>query len=175
MLDELEKGEIELTEEMIQSEEFIHSFVIIYRAVVNTYSREKIRYFARILKYGISQNKLASDEFEEFVQILDTLSLTELSLIQTLNEFEPNVGQTETNNKDKKLKLPEYWDEYLEKIQKQHNFSKEVTTDKLSRLNRIGLYKTFTGSYWGYNGDMGKTTHLFSKFTEWIELESESS
>lgn len=173
LLDELSNGETDLTEEIIQREEFIHSFVIIYKAVTNTYKREKIRYFARLLKSGIDRQELASDNFEEFTNILDDLSMTELTILKLLHYYELNHYDDELSDFNEYQILSEFWNEFVHEIESKHYIPKDELIARLARLNRTGLYRTFTGMNLGYKGDKGKTTGLFKKFAEWIELEND--
>ncbi|MEM9953791.1 MAG: hypothetical protein AAF846_19435 [Chloroflexota bacterium] len=88
LIDELAKGEKLLTPEIIESEEFIHSFVVVYRAAINTYQRDKIRMFARILINSIKLNELTSSRFEIYINLLETISYMELEILKKLNSLE---------------------------------------------------------------------------------------
>ncbi len=61
-----------ITEDLLDSNSFIHRFSCTYRAVIRTYRREKIRNFANLLINSISQDKI--DTFEEYLTILEDLS-----------------------------------------------------------------------------------------------------
>ncbi len=45
--DQLAQGRFELTQDLIETEDFLHCFFATYRAAVNTRQKEKIRMFAR--------------------------------------------------------------------------------------------------------------------------------
>lgn len=78
LLDALSHGKLELSEELIESEDFLHCFCTTYKAVLNTRRREKIELFARLLKSAFTETRPRDiDEFEEFISILDDLTYEE--------------------------------------------------------------------------------------------------
>ena len=87
--DELEQGDIALTEELVETEQFLHSFFCTVQAVTKTRQREKIRMFARILRTSIDPNMLTiPDECEELIATLENLSLREFAVLNTLYRLE---------------------------------------------------------------------------------------
>lgn len=82
--DELAKGTRHLTEELIQEEDFLHAYFSTLKAAMNTRRREKIRLFARMLSNASQERRLGSDIFEEFLGILDDLSVRELQILLIL-------------------------------------------------------------------------------------------
>ncbi len=54
--DELGSGEIELTNNLIESEDFLHCYFATLRAALNTRRREKVRMFAGLLKSKVLSN-----------------------------------------------------------------------------------------------------------------------
>lgn len=80
--DELAEAESDLTEELIQTEDFLHCFFMTVRGAVNTRRREKIRMFARLLSSAVRSGLYTeTDAYEEHLRILDTTSLVGLSLL----------------------------------------------------------------------------------------------
>src|SRR5438105_2632604 len=73
--DELASGKIELSEELVQSEDFLHKYYVTLKAALETKRFEKIRYFAKLLKN--CQSTLLNQEtdyYEDFVKVLDDLT-----------------------------------------------------------------------------------------------------
>lgn len=183
LIRELEKQNIVLTEQVVQSEEFIHSVLVIIRASLNTYQREKIRQFAHILSSAIENNELASDKFEEFVRILDDITLRELALMRLLREFEdvnPHEIRVDKNIYDEVIReyvesdfqrAQKYWDGFIEKASIKFKLEQTNVSSILTGLNRTGMYETFSGAFIDYKGGQGKTTTLFQEFSEWIKFE----
>ena len=66
--DELGRGDVALTEELVQSDDFLHSLDATMRAAFRTRREEKVRMFARLLKRGAIDGQAASlDDYEEMV------------------------------------------------------------------------------------------------------------
>jgi hypothetical protein len=182
--DELEKGAA-ITSEMLETEEFIHSVFVTYSAAMRTYQRDKIRRFAHVLLTAIEKDELASDKFEEYMKILDSLSERELAILIKLHKYEslhPHIIRYhEFDNGKKKEEYLEndlqrangFWDKFVIKIEEELDIEREILASMLTGLSRTGLYETFTGSYLNYEGGKGKTTTLFKAFSEWIKLENE--
>lgn len=83
--DELGKGAVQLTPEIIESEDFLHCYFSTVRAALNSRRREKIRYFARLLTSSINSSEISTvDEYEEYLSILDELSFRELGILVVL-------------------------------------------------------------------------------------------
>lgn len=176
-LNELAKGQELLTENKIQTEEFIHSLMIVYKAAINTYQREKIRRFARLLLNTVAKEELASDKFESFVKILDDLSETELNILETLRKLEiehpPQPIESSKNDGLENMlqRASRFWLEFENQVWKHSPMSQGEFQSHLSRLNRTGLYRTYVATAYSNRGDKGHTTLLYAKFREWIILE----
>ena len=67
---------------------FLHAYYATLRASINTRREEKIRLFARLLVSPAHLSDLFRETYEEFVQVLDDLSVRELQILLTLDEFE---------------------------------------------------------------------------------------
>ena len=69
--DELAAGHSIVDEDLLMSEDFLHSYALTTRLALNTRRREEIRMFARLLKNSVSASaQLNSDEYEEYATIL---------------------------------------------------------------------------------------------------------
>ena len=63
--DELGSGRIELTQNLIASEDFLHCYFATVKAALNSRREEKIRMFARLLKsYTLPNSFSGTDEYE---------------------------------------------------------------------------------------------------------------
>lgn len=173
MLDELNSSHQIIPDKLIDEEPFIHSVFLIYKSAINTFHREKIRYFARILRSSINKQELASDKFEEFIDILNGLSVRELRLLQLLHQFELKHPLEEGSDINELQIATQYWQDFTSQAHEQLDISEDMLPSMLVRLTRTGLYRIIIGSYLGYKGREGKTTALFKEFTEWIELEND--
>lgn len=160
--DELGNGTVQLTQEMIESENFLHCYFSTVRAALNSYRKEKIRYFARLLTSSITSSEISTiDEYEEYLSILDELSFRELELLVVLSRYEKdNFLQDDT---DQIQRPNRFWDQFYSEVCSRFSLSDGELNGILARLNRTGLYRTIIGMYPGYTGEKGELTPLYTK------------
>lgn len=169
--DELSKDSLELTEEIIQSEDFIHRWVITAKAAVNTRMREKIRLFARLLKSSfLSDTSITTDEYEEYLSILDELSYREFLVLLILERYEREFLPSE--NENELQRASRFWEQFVSEVNQQLNLTVDKTNAMLTRLNRTGCYQTFIGSYMDYSGDVGKLTATYYRLKKLLDTAS---
>jgi hypothetical protein len=141
--DELAKGTVDLTPQLIENEDFLHCFVATVRAVDRTRREEKIHMFARLLSAASSGGAAPdADEYEELLGIVDQLTPNEFRVLLALEEYEATYykdGQFHGDGRDgvlhpiaaKHLGVPQ----------------DQLTDDELRaivmRLNRVGCYGLF--------------------------------
>lgn len=110
---ELADCKIELTPELVKSEDFLHCFFATTKAAINSRRREKIKMFARLLNSSIQQSNFSNtDEYEEYLSILDELSFRELSILVTLHKYESTLTikrEPENTNLDE---MVPFWREF---------------------------------------------------------------
>jgi hypothetical protein len=176
--EELAKGERHLNEALIQQEDFLHDFFATYRAAMRTRERSKIRQFARLLLTAVHENRLGSDDIEEFRSILEDMSGRELEILLILQKFEtlhPRQlievdGSPQLEND---LQYAErFWHTFQHEVENKCDIQPHALLAILSRLARTGLYEPITGAYWDYTGGRGLLATRFSEFARWIELEA---
>ena len=170
--DELARGEIELSEDQISKENFLHAFFSTTRAALNTRRREKIQLFGKLfLQYCKASNfeDLESlDSYEEFLKILDDLSYQEFCILHILQSYE-TAESTDPAPPNKLMKADSFWEKFLEKIEQKLNISHDEVPGMLARLNRTGFYATITGGYLSYEGDRGNLTVNYYSFLKFLE------
>jgi hypothetical protein len=173
---ELADGSHDLTEELIQSEEFLHAYFSTLKAAVNTRRKEKIKLFARLLLTASKEKHLSDEKYEEFLNILDDLSVRELHLLLILKTFEDThfteLGANGENENDLQV-ASRFWEDFEAIAQKKRAVSSSELRAILNRLNRTGLYETFNGMYLGYTGGKGKLTPIFSQFVHWVHVKED--
>ena len=175
--DELAKGETYLTEEIINSEDFLHNFMATYTAAMHTKHRKKVKQFARLLLTGVRHEKLESDEFEEFLGILDDLSPREYEILLILKRYEddnPNRSEELEDGTSEKVEndaqhAHRFWGTFVENVESSTGIDKLTLASMLVRLTRTGLYETFAGILLDYIGGKGHTTPMFKTFVAWLE------
>jgi len=166
--DELAIGKIELSEELIKSEDFLHCYFSTLRASLNTRQREKIRMFAKLLNSSLTQpNPASADEFEELLAVLDMVTLREFEVLNDLRKNElhhpPKAEENEVQN------ARHYWDNFRKESIQKLFIPENVFTAFMAKLERTGLYLRITITVTDYEGDIGRTTPLFARLLEFIK------
>jgi len=166
--DELAKGRIQLTEDSIKSEVFLHCFFSTIDAVDRTNRKEKIALFGKLLKSSLEYKDIVRsiDDYEEILSILDEMSYREILLLVKLYSYESNhIYDKDINELQNVLG---YWDSFISCVSTEFNISKDDINAMLIRLNRTGCYETITGTYLNYKGGVGKLTSLFNRIIKLI-------
>lgn len=165
--DELERGNVLLSPELLESEDFLHCYFATYKAALNSRRREKIELFARLLmstqKTGTFSN---TDEYEDYLSILDDLSYRELMLLIKLDKYEEEHPLQEGENDLQRAN--HFWEKYCDEIICDLSIPPDELNATLTRLNRTGCYETFIGAYLDYTGGKGKTTPTFKRLKKLI-------
>lgn len=170
--DELAKGNLELTPEIIQSEDFLHSYFSTVSAVIRTKRREKIKILAQLLKASTSQTALKNtDEYEDLLSIVDEMSYRELQTLSLLDKYESYFPRQADENKLQRSSR--YWPQLMEELKELLQLSKEEVEGVLTRLNRTGCYETFVGGFIGYSGGQGCLTATYLRVKALIQLGAE--
>ena len=142
--EELEKGGIILTEDVVQLEDFFHCYSKTLTAVVNTRRRRKIRLFARLLTNSLKGAGVRDPEDYEFLLgVLDDLSLEDLAILKCIEEYEKvyyKNGQFDDNQGQRSSE-----GRLLELVRKRLGLTDAELGDQdlagmVVRLNRSGCY-----------------------------------
>lgn len=165
--DELAAGKHELTDSLINSEDFLHSYFCTLKAALNTRQREKIKMLARLLDASLSKEiNTSTDEYEELLAVLDAISLREFNALLILSRLErvnpPKIDENGLQN------LMAYWAKFKTEVAATLDIPETAFSAFMAKMERTGLYLRFTGSFMDYEGDMGRTTALFSRLLQFI-------
>lgn len=168
--DELSTGTVELTENIIESNDFLHSYFSTVNYVVRTRSDEKVKRFACILK-SLAYQRINADEFDDYIAILNELSEREFTILALKYKYElgflPEIGETEYRSNGE-VQNPKqitnlYWKRFSEEIINKLNLEEDEFSSLLIRLQRTGCYVIHKGYYDSKNDHDGNTTALFKK------------
>ncbi|MDI9866323.1 hypothetical protein QM480_18430 [Flectobacillus sp. DC10W] len=85
--DELNQGDIVLTEEQIKSDDFLNAYFETANYVLRTKSDEKIKRFALILK-RVYSNDLTIEDFDDYIKVFDDLTDREFAILNVKYRFE---------------------------------------------------------------------------------------
>ena len=172
--DELSKGNVFIDESLIENEDFIHAYFATTKMALNSRRREKIKMFARLLKSSIIGNgpKDSSDEYEDFLKILDELSYRELQALAIMDGFSDTPRTAEHNDL---TWTNTFWDKFVNMVELELKIPSEEISDFMNRISRTGCYEMFTGSYFDYTGGKGKLTPIYHRLKKFImEVSNES-
>jgi hypothetical protein len=160
--DELAEGHQELTDDLIESENFLHSYFCTLRAALNSQQREKIRNFARLLNSSLNPAlQCSSDEHEEVLATLQDISLREFAILNDLRKHELVHPRLEGEND--LVRASKYWSEFKKAATDKHGIPADSFNAFMARLERTGLYLRITGAFLDYSGDIGTTTPLLAR------------
>jgi len=139
--DHLAEGKIPLTEELIQTEDFLHCYTKTVRAVADTRRREKIQLFSRLFSNSMLTDLVSDpDEYEFLLSVVDDLSPKEIAVLQAIEEYENryyNNGRFVSEQRSEGLLQPIVEEKLgLERGQ----LSGEKLMGIVIRLNRTGCY-----------------------------------
>lgn len=156
---ELNSRDITISEEQIESTDFLHAYFSTVNYVIRTRSDNKIECFARILN-NLNAGRINITEFEDYTSIFNELSEREFFILS-------NKYQFEQNNKDENSEMNPaqltrlYWADFVESTCSKLNMPEAELNPMLVRIQRTGCYSKHNG-YWddGPNEE-GDTTELF--------------
>lgn len=170
--DELGRGETDLTDDLIRSEDFLQAFFSTTRAALNTRRHEKIRWFARLLLGALGDEAAISleTEYEDYLKILDELSHRELGLLVTLAEFEARDADAPSNDLNRAMS---FWNEFESVACSRLDLRRSEVGPLLTRTSRTGAYEPFTGTAFNYTGGKGKLTPFYHRLAKVIRLRGE--
>lgn len=133
-----------LDENLINKHEFVHKFVITYRAVLQTYNLEKIECFAQLFylaNTGENEKIISVNEYEDMLNILFELTDVEMCVLVLLDKFETGIAGYASKSPYEKSKSNTFWDEFIDAVR--HKISEEDIIPRLNRIQRTGLYQQF--------------------------------
>jgi len=140
--DALANGSIELTDTLIETEDFIHCYMATISAVTNTRRREKIKLFAKLFSSALTFSDFGdTDEYEFLLSILDELTIKELAVLKAIERYEENYyvnGQFDNEHRPHEGLLKK--EVCLELGISEDNLGDDELKGIVIRLNRTGCY-----------------------------------
>lgn len=160
--DELAQGKRELTDELIQSDSFLHAYFCTLRAAMNSRQHEKIQNFARLLDSSLDPTlHVSEDEHEEFLTLLEEITLREFAILRDLRNRE--LAHPRQEGENALQRAWRYWKDFRAATVETYGVPDESFNAFMARLERTGLYLRITGNYLDYSGDIGTTTPLLAR------------
>lgn len=168
LFDALDQGGIELTDELIEQEEFIHAFLATARAADRTRQRQKIRHFAQLLRaLACRKDGLDVDEHEELLQVLEELSPREFASLVLLRQHEQAVVRK--NGETLPQWILHFWEGAKHDLEQKLGIPSSELEGLLARLSRTGFYRREIG-FLGEAEEIGCTTPKFARFLSMLDM-----
>lgn len=171
---------IRIQQEIIAGQKFIttnelneikvfEDFNRLLQTVSKTNVNEKIQFAARLFVRGcLTDTPLVTDVYEEFLHIIDDISLRELEILRILRCIELNPVSYIDNSIDEKEYLPHrYWASFKEKVSNDLGIMPEHIYPIMKRIERTGLFAMYNGFSFGAVEE-GLTTDYFGDFHKYI-------
>ena len=125
-------------DELLKNEEFTAKLLRIWNAVCKEHQKEKIERFAYF--FNNSYKEMNYNEYDEYVNMLDDLSLRDIKLLYLLDEF--YIKNKDIKSHDELINL--WKDSELDKISDEIKLSKIETKLYYDRLLYKGMCSTFS-------------------------------
>ena len=168
--DALADGQREITQKLIESDDFLHCYFKTTEVVLNTRRKEKIELFARMLRVAMNAQVFTGlDQYEELLDTLDSMSFREFGVLLKLKGYEARCANKSFKNDYAKIKS--YEDEFTSDACKTFEIEKEEFDPFMERLQRTGLYIRLDPA-WAEDPVLGKTTRQFEKLCGLVQREA---
>lgn len=169
LFDALDQGGIQLTDELIQQEEFIHAFLATARAADRTRQRQKIRHFAQLLRaLACRKDELDVDEHEGLLRVLEDLSPREFAGLVLLRQHEHAVARK--NGETTPQWIFHFWEDAKHDLEQKLGIPSAELEGFLARLSRTGFYRREIG-FLSEAEEIGCTTPNFTRFLSMLYME----
>jgi hypothetical protein len=164
--DALNSGDITISEEQIESNDFLHAYFSTVNYVIRTRSDNKIESFARILK-NLNVGRINIAEFEDYTSIFNELSEREFTILSIKHKYEQDHKEDVTEMNPAQL-TSSYWSDFVKTTCSRLSMSQEELDSMLVRIQRTGCYNKHKGYWEDGPNERGNTTELFRIIYELI-------
>ncbi|MFY8181105.1 MAG: hypothetical protein ACOVLG_04955 [Flavobacterium sp.] len=170
---ELNNGEIELNEDIIENVTFLHSYFSVLNYVARSKDDKKAARFAKIIK-NLYKKEIDLDQFEDYTSIFDELSDREFAILCIKMNYENHAAPDDAilgldKPRNPYQKTSAYWNEFVNEVLKKINIENEELEATLYRLQRTGCYKIHSGYFDMKNDGCGDTTIIFKNLFKIIK------
>ena len=147
----LDRGEVEINEDLIDNTDFLHSYFATINAVNRSRTIERIAMFARALgRYSRKDVSANADRYDEFIRIMLDLSDAEIIIISIIDCYENQVKGYPGMEIGKKYEMAKRFHSTFEQ-ELAAKIPPGQINSRIIRLERTGLIE----KYWNYIQDYG--------------------
>ena len=171
--DELAAGRIEVSPELLASEDFLHAFFASYRAATRARQREKTRLFARLLRSVGDGHVLRDiDDFDDYLSILEELSFREWSLLAKVERLEEMTAQSQPD-RNPAQRCASFWESLKGEAERDLGIPGDELDFLMARLPRTGCYETFAGQFYDATTGQGRLTPVYFRLKQMVDARGE--
>jgi len=171
LVEELELGRDDFSGPfaIYRSEPVLHAAYVTIEATYRTSRREKIRAFAKLLLSALEDPARldVTNEFEDYLKILDELSIREIQILAVLSEVESENARLPDEN-DLQW-TTRHWDAFESAVIERVHIPLEELSGFLARLTRTGTFEPIVGTYFDYTGGNGMLTATYRRLATLID------
>ena len=170
VLEEIATGHRFVTKQELSEVDVIENLNRLMQAISRTNVNDKIRIMTRLFVRGcISEEPLNTDTYEEYLHILEDLSVREIAVLAILYSVEQNPDAYIDKEMSKEEYLPHrYWEKFKEKVTSELGIPASHIYAIMKRLERSGLFAMYNGFSFG-TVEEGTTTAYFDEFYKYIK------
>jgi DNA-binding MarR family transcriptional regulator len=166
--EELNSGDVELSQDLIDNDTFLHAYFSTVEYVARTRSDEKIKRFAKLLKSWYAED-ITIDYFEDYINTFNDLSDREFLILSILFRHEQRNPLVDEPNPMKKAQ--HHWQQFTEEIQETLSIEPPELAAMLLRMEGKGCFMRLLGYYDSMNTGIGYTTSLFQQIHDIVHQE----
>lgn len=166
LLDVILTNSTVITTEMVNNVEFIINYARVVEAVRRLATNDKVKFFGNLIRNGyLSEEHIENSEFEEYLDILNTMSYRE---IKYLVDYKQYCEEKEKNSHFKPKKVERYgirynrWDYFTKDYSETHNISAGELYYTFVRMKQTGFLEE---EFETDSGDVDEDDHSFSSLS----------
>jgi hypothetical protein len=171
--DKLSQEGLEITNDQINDNDFIHAYLATSQAVLRTHQKDKIKLFANLFKkYANSRERESLDDYEDWLKLLDEVSDLEFRILRILQRFEKWQDRLGYHKRSRDVTV---WEDFLKSAAIETNLSTARILSLSLRVQRTGLLEPMYQTMGGKGTDECVLTDLYIDFLEALGLSAPSS
>lgn len=158
-----------ITTNQLNEIQVFENFTRLLQTANKTNVNEKIQLAARLFIRGcLTDTPLTTGVYEEYLHIIDDISIRELYILKILRAIELNPDSYIDNSKSEKGYMPDrYWKAFKEKVSTDLAIAPDHIYPIMKRIERTGLFAMWNGFTFGAV-ESGLTTDYFCDFYRFI-------
>lgn len=120
-----------------------------------------------MLKSACREGFYKEDKFEEYLSILDDMSITEFSLLLLFKKHQDRLLERWETANQANLRDSQ-WEAFMEEAETHLGIPRDHIDSYLARLSRTGLYESITGVSTIRHLHNGRVTERCQDFCQWV-------